>query len=222
MRILRRLRGFKRACGIFVMTIPLALTSGASGVIFQFEPATSFNGPPVQATFQDIRENTVLLTITMSEGAGGEFLDNLYFNFDPADNLNRLHFKRLNDSGGSLPGISKGADSFQADGGYYDIDFGFSLPGEETLSDDNTITYQVTGPGLTALDFAYPDSISQCGELPGTSFALAEIQGDCGNDQWLAGTEIVQPVPEPDSVDLLTFVFGGLLCALCYRQREEG
>jgi len=214
--MLKKLCALRRAfIGLVVVILP-AVNSDASSVIYQFEPisiSSSFgdSSPPIEATFQDIRPNSVLLTITSSDLANGMFLSDLYFNFDPADNVNRVHFKRLDGPRGlAFPRISTGANAFKADGGYYDIHFDFDKPGKGQFSGDNSITYLIVGTGLDASDFAFVDSTGRCTDTYGTYYALAQIQGICGNGEWLAATTILQPVPEPASLGFMALAAIGL------------
>lgn len=193
-----------------VVMLLSAVNSDASSVIFQFEPiATSLppgnSSPQIEATFQDTRPDTVLLTITSSDLTCGEFLSDLYFNFDPADNVNQLHFAvRDNPDGVALPKISTGANAFKADGGYYDIYFDFSKTGKGKFTGDDSVTYQIVGPGLDVSDFAFTDSTGRCRGTSGVYYALVFIQGACGNGEWLGSCKkTLQPIPEPASLGLL-------------------
>jgi hypothetical protein len=83
--------GLRRAYVVLVVMILPAVNSSASSVIYQFEPistSSSDSPPQIEATFQDVQPGTVLLTITSLGLANGEFLSDLYFNFDPTDNVN--------------------------------------------------------------------------------------------------------------------------------------
>lgn len=215
--------GLGRAYVVLVVTLLPAVNSDASSVIYQFEPISASpsaggSSPQVEAVFQDIRPDTVLLTITSSD-LGGEFLSDLYFNFDPADNVNQLRFSRLNSTRGqSSPKISTGANAFHADGGYYDVRFDFTKPSKGKFFEDDSITYLIVDAGLNASDFAFVDSTGHCGSRYGTSYALARIQRICGHDEWLDATSL-QPIPEPASFSLLASVAGMGWCVCSQSNR---
>jgi hypothetical protein len=210
-----------RICVVLAGVFFTAVNLDAASVIYQFEPIStsllpSSPDPQVQAIFEDEKPGTVRLTIT-SDLPSGEFLGNLYFNFDPMDNVNRLHFAPLGARNQPLPKISTGANSFKADGGYYDICFAFGTTGKNRFSGDDSITYLITEPGLNASDFVFVDSTGSRGGANGMYYASASIQGNCGGSQWLAaGATSLQPVPEPASLALLASA-GGLGWCACSR-----
>ena len=210
-----------RVCVVLAGMFLFAVNLDAASVIYQFEPISTslLSSSPnhqVQAIFVDEKPGTVRLTIT-SDLAAGEFIGNLYFNFDPMDSVNRLHFVPLGARSQPLPRISTGANSFKADGGYYDICFAFGTTGKNRFSGDDSITYLITEPGLDASDFVFLDSTGSRGGANGMYYALASIQGNCGSGQWLvAGTTTLQPIPEPASLTLLASA-GGLGWCVCSR-----
>lgn len=123
--------------------------------VFSGADAFSDSPPWVSATFQDAN-NGVLLTIANSGLATGEFVSGVYFNFDPADNVNNLRFAFQNASGSfSAPSVSAGKNAFKADGdNYYDILLGFSTADGQKFAGDDSITYLISGiTGLTVSDF---------------------------------------------------------------------
>ncbi len=207
------------------------LSAGISNgqvVIYQFHPLIigAFPGaqtPQIEATFRDVNPGKVLLTVTSSGLAGGEFLGDLYFNFDPADNVNRLYFTRLNNPfAPSHSRISTGQNSFPAGGyGCYDIHLNFGTAGRPNPSGNASVTYQITGPGLDASDFAFVDA---CGSSPGLYYALARVQQNiCGSSEWLGCSSLqsVQPVPEPASFTLFVFAAGMSGCIYLRTKRPK-
>ena len=200
--MLKKLYALGRVYFVLVIGLLSAVNSVASSVIFQFAPVStgSFPGgqpPEIQAVFADENPGTVLLTLTSSGLGCGQFLSDLYFNFDPADNLKRLHFTGLAGTRGlTFPKISTGANDFKADGGYYDIRFDFAKTCKGKFSGNDYVTYQIAEPGLDAADFDFVDSTRSCGGASGKYYALADVQGICGKTEWLV-CRSVQPVPEP-------------------------
>ncbi|MGB7769449.1 MAG: hypothetical protein WBN22_11430 [Verrucomicrobiia bacterium] len=209
----KKLCALRRAYFVLVVMILPAVNSDASSIIYQFEPISPvrFPGgqtPQIQATFQDESPGTVLLTITSPDLGCGEFLSDLYFNFDPADNVKRLCFAGWDGAcGQAFATISTGANAFKADGGYYDVHFDFSRMDNGKGAGDDSIAYLITGRGLDAFDFAFVDSTGNCANAYGTYYALARIKGICGKDEWL-GCRSVQPVPEPSPLGLLASATG--------------
>jgi hypothetical protein len=201
-----------RACVVLVVMVLPAANSIASSVIYQFEPV--FTGPPpggqapqIVATFQDISPGKVLLTISAANLIRGGFLSDLYFNFDPADNVNQMHFTRLYSPGGPIfSKISTGDNAFRVgDYGYYDIHLAFSKTSLGRSSGGNYVAFQIAEPGLNALDFAFAASFGNMGSY----YALARIQELCGNSQWLGCSSVPpQPVPEPAATSFLALAVG--------------
>jgi len=204
-----------------------AVTASASTVIYQFEPVSPglpVGGqiPWVEATFQDTDPGKVLLTISTANLGGGEFLGDLYFNFDPAENVNRLLFaRRYNLPGPLFSVVSTGDNSFKLAGyGDYDIQVAFSGIIRGKSSGARCVSYLISEPGLDALDFVFAAPFGTAGSYD----ALARIQGVCGNSFWLGcSAASLQPVPEPAALGLLSLT-AGLACALWHgkKQRDRG
>ena len=156
------------ACVVLVVMILPAVDSSANSVIYQFEPISTGPvpggpAPQIDATFQATSPGKVVLTISTADLINGEFLSDLYFNFDPADNVNRLNFTREYSPGGPLLAkVSTGDNSFQVGSyGDYDIHLAFSRTSLGTSSGGNHVTFQIAEPGLNALDFAFAASFWQ-------------------------------------------------------------
>lgn len=183
-------------------------------MIYDFRPVISntlpgAQAPRIEATFTDIDPGKVLLTVTAMNLAGGESLGDLYFNFDPVDNMKQLHFTRLSSPAGSIfSKISTGEDSFQLGGyGNYDIRLSFGKAGGRILSNGVCVTYQIVGPELDVSDFAFVNSsVTRVGSY----YALARVRENCGGSQWLAcsSPRSPQPVPEPISLAFLVYAAG--------------
>ena len=221
--MLKMFRVLGRVCVLVAMPLLPAVNSSAGSVLYQFEPISTgpFPGgqtPQVTAAFQDISPGKVLLTISTANLINGEFLSDLYFNFDPADNVNQLHFTRC--YGPAAPVLAKvsiGENSFKVGGyGNYDIHLAFSKASVGKFSGGDIVTYQITEPRLDALDFAFMASVG-CG--PGPYYALACVQQLCGNTQWLGSSTVQpQPVPEPASTSFLALAAGA--GCVCLRRRR--
>jgi hypothetical protein len=225
-KMFKKLCALRRGYFVLVTMVFSTVTSDASSVIYQFEPVSTGPFPggqtrEIKATFEDKNPGTVLLTITSSDLGRGEFLSDLYFNFDPADNIKRLHFAGLPcPHGWAFSKISTGVNSFKADGGYYDVHFDFSKNGKETFSGNDSETYLIMGAGLDASDFAFVDSPGSCAGASGSYYAMAHIQGFCGKGEWL-GCHSLQPVPEPASLAFHAFAAGLGWCILARVNRTR-
>jgi hypothetical protein len=204
----------------FVLAAMVLSVANSNGVvvIYDFHPIITnavpgVQAPQVEATFTDINPGKVLLTITTSDLTSGEFLSDLYFNFDPADNVKRLYFSRLGSP--SLPAVSKiftGQNSVLADGdGYYDIHLKFIKASKGRYFDNGCVTYQIVEPGLDASDFAFLDTL---GSGTGSYYVLARVRKICGDSEWLVCSSIQppRPAPEPASIVLFACAIGTLRC----------
>ncbi len=192
-----------------------AVTSKGNIVLYQFSPlpnlAPGGQAPRIEAAFEDVSPGKVLLTVTASDLTPGEFLTDLYFNFDPADNIHQLHFIRPDQPlSRFFSGFSRSENSFDTDSsGCFDIHLKLGKPGREGYAGypaDGTTTYCIVGPGLNASDFAFQNSFGSCA---GSYYALARVGNSC-DSEWLGcssqGTP--QPVPEPTSAALLVLAAG--------------
>jgi hypothetical protein len=170
-------------------------------------------GPWLNATFHDSAPGTVLLTITNVGLSQREFIGSVYFNLNPADDVNRLTFALASSSGAfDRPKIFLGENRFKAAGdGRYDILFSFETDVSERFSAGESVTYRITGiSSLVAADFNY---LSLPAGGVGPFFAAAHIQGTHPN---ICGSAWVAPplalVPEPAAGTLLGLA-AGLWCA---------
>lgn len=225
--MLNVLCALRRASVVLGLMILPAVSSDASSVIYQFEPvsAVSFPSgqpPQITATFQDIQPGSVLLTISASNFAPDDYLSDLYFNFDPADNVHRLHFQGTDGPRGlTSPRISTGVDSFMANDGYYDVHFGFKRGSKVTFANDGSVNYLIAGPGLDASDFLFADSTGRGANTLGTYYSLARIQGTSSNSVWMVTTmTMLQPVPEPAAFAFLAPAVLGLWWSNRWRMKR--
>ena len=179
---------------------------------FEYDLNASFAGaipggsaPWVVATFQNDGSAGVILTISGTDLAGSEKLDQIFFNVNPADgsSIANLDFSKLSSSGSfALPTITKGEDAEKSGGdGYYDVELAFAT-GKGVFQQGDSISYLISGiSGLTASDFVYA---STHGGGAGTYYVAAHILStDGGESAWVdpAGGAIplssTGAIPEP-------------------------
>ncbi len=184
----------------------------ADDTLFDFDTIFSGSTPPaapppwITATFQDV-SGGVLLSIAAPGLSGTEFLSRLYFNLDPAYELTgpmSLNFGPQNQTGSfDLPTISQGYNAFKAGGeGWCDILFTFSTRhgDQHRFMSGDSVSYLISGmAGLEVSDF--------CCQSTGratTLYAAARVQAIAGDQSlWLKPSEVL-PIPEPDSLILVT------------------
>ena len=220
-------------CAAFATTLLTPQTTNASGILYQFDtpfpgdPNPAGSNPWLDASFQNV-SGGVLLTVTNLGLTTGEFLNGngnganggLFFNINPADNVNNLVFTLQYANGTFGTSINQGENSFKADGdGKYDIVFDFT-PGAFTAG--SSFSYLITGiSGLTANDFAYL-SASTPGES-GPFYAAAHVAGiPGGQSTWLEPDlgPLAIPVPEPSSAGLLLVGMGAWGAFRQWRKRK--
>ena len=206
-----------RACLILLVMLSSTSISKAELLIYQFQPPAGISTavgqiPEVAATFQDVGPGKVALVVNVAD-SGAAFLRDLYLNFDPVDNLNRLHFQPVYGNGLGNSGVSVGKNSFSLSGyGAYDIHLSFGRPDIKNLASGCSI-YEISEPGLNASDFAF---MAFGGTAP--CFAVARIQGVGGNCSGLVCSSVqLQPVPEPGFAGFIVLAAG----AGCLRVRRR-
>lgn len=211
---------FRRASVVLGLMMLPAVNSGASSFIYQFEPISvasvpSAPSPQITATLQDVQPGSVLLTIAASNFAPDQYLSDLYFSFDPADNVHQLYFQPTDGLRGlTAPRISTGVDSFVANDGYYDVHFNFKRMSKATFAADGSISYLIVGPGLNSADFLFAESTGRFADTWGAYYGLAHIQGTYGDSEWMVTTTALQPVPEPAAFAFLVPAIIGLWWAV--------
>jgi len=189
-----------------VSNVQATIVSLNMGVIFTGDGVPTNPAPWLKATFDDGGSSgSVVLTITAVGLTGGEKVNEVLFNLDPALNPAQLAFSAPTKTGSFAdPDISKGVDSFKADGdGYYDILIAFSTKNQEAFYGGDAVKYTITLASLTANSFVF---VSAPGGGTGQYITAAQIQalGTSGNSAWVT-------TPEPATLSLLAFGAAALL-----------
>jgi hypothetical protein len=195
---------------ILMATAALALTGPTASAIVVFDFEVLITGqmpqgtsPWATLTIQDSGTDTVDMTLTHNAGsAQGQFISKLLLNIDPfANNLTLSH------NSTKITGSGFGMDAFNDAGGSFDMYVDFEVSnrdgGAHRLKPGESVSWQVTGNGLSEDDFV---ALSQ-GSL--NVFALLHIQGINGEDSGK-----VAPVPEPGTLAAI----GVALAALASRR----
>ena len=188
-----------------VPALALWVTPAQAGLLtfdlnVEFSGATAPTGgtPWLRATFDDSvgGANDVRLTMSNLGLSGVESVKEWMFNFDPDLDLTMLSIVAF-DVVASSPTVSKGVDTFQADGdGDFDIQFDFvtsDFTAGESVSFDFAYIAPIT---VAAFDF---DSAPGPGGSPGPFRSAAHIQNINGigaDSGWIA-------TPEPSAWLLL-------------------
>lgn len=211
------------------LCIPADVSRAAidSGIVYNFDGTFSGTSPGgstpwLTATFQNDGSAGVLLTISGTDLAGGEQLNSIYFNVNPAydtgkpPSLPTMTFARQSSTPGlTAPTINQGEDAFKADGdGLYDIELSFSTS-MGMFQNGDSITYLISGiSGLSASDFAF-ESTPAGGHGP--FYAAAQIQGISPNNQsgWVEPSAgpipLISMVPEPAAFGVAAVVLASVV-----------
>jgi hypothetical protein len=195
-----------------------SLQATAATVSFEYTEsfgAVSPDGPAPWATsvFDD-GGSAGSVTLTMSVGAvGGADLTAMYFNLNPALDLNSLVFTRTGGTGPTATNttISTGSDAFGPLGGdgLYDIEFDFPPPPGQQAARFNAgedLVYTITGTGITANSFNFFGTPGPGGNA-GPFLSVARIQSTGLDGE---GSDWVGAVPVPAAV----WLFGSGLLVL--------
>jgi hypothetical protein len=175
--------------------------------------------PWVNALFHDNGNGTVNLTLSNPHLSNNENVSGFYFNFNDALNVANLSFSPTSSSGSfTAPTISKGENSFKADGdGDYDVLFTFATGGNasQVFGVGDQVTYTISySSAIGSSDFAFL-SAPEGGNGP--FYAAAHVQNTGINGSgggWIAPTAI----PEPTTVLVIPLV--ACACRLLRRNRS--
>lgn len=188
-------------------------TANTSSAYVKFALNTSTNGdfpvkvnnalPALTATFTNSGANTVSLVLDAANLVSTEFIPFWLFNYagDPlADNLafapvggaGELEKVKLSDTQ-SLNGGP------QVKAGLFNVLLKFRTPGSQNrFNGSETLTFTITGNGLTETDFLLPSMDGPSNSGSGGWYTAARIQGIPGGLSGSIGTMMV--VPEPASI----------------------
>jgi hypothetical protein len=206
----RAIRTVSAVCMSLATTFLFAAGARANSYTFDFD--TVINGatpagpsPWNAATFTDTGPGTVSLTISASGFFVGEYLDELMFNLNPADNPSNLSFKATQVSGSfTTPTISKAENGFsEGSQSGFDFELAFSSASGKQFVAGDILQYSISGiAGLTAADFDYLSTSSTPGVGP--FFGLAEVSGISGSSTgWIGALTCTTVAPEPGPAALL-------------------
>jgi hypothetical protein len=149
---------FRFLSGVAAVLAAGILPVCASTVTYNFGEVSGGTAPAgsppwLQAVFSDTATpNSVQLTLSAGNLAGSEFVSCLYFNLNPTLDPTALSFSLS----GSNPSIQTGANAFKAGpDGKYDLLLGFSTASGSRFANGDSLTFTISGIGLTANDFDY-------------------------------------------------------------------
>lgn len=189
----------------------IILTASASAAIVQQDLSFEYSGgtPPVgvspwlRATFDDSGgSGSVMMTLTALNLTGNEFVNDWFFNLDPALDPTSLSFAIQSTTGTFAdPVVLKGVNAFNAGGNtLFDILVDFdNAPPADRFGAGESITFLATGiPTLNANSFSFLSVPG--GQGPFISAAHVQAIGQNDGSGWVAH------VPEPAALGLLAVV----------------
>jgi hypothetical protein len=176
----------------------------ANAIRFDFATTGS---PLMTALFEDIAPNQIQLTITaLSLSDNNDFINSVYFNFNPTIDSKNLTFTQTGSIGGVQSLANTANDSYKAigGGGKFDINLAFG----PTFKNGDTVTFTITGPtGFSIDDFLFQETAA-AGRSP--IYAAGSIQEKSGI-VIVAGTPVTTDNGAPDAASTLGLLTLGLL-----------
>jgi len=211
-------------------------TSICSASTFTYDFSDRFNGasptgtPPwLQASFTDtgLPANTVQLTLSAVNLLPNESVSCWYFNLNPTLNPTSLSFGSPSDVGAfNSPSVQTGTDAFKAAGsGKYDVLFTFAGSGDAStvFGSGDSVTYTITGIGLSAADFSF---LSTPGGGAGPYASAAHIVSD-GQSGWvdpstvLHASAVIPDFAVPDASTTLMLLSVSVVAVAAFGWRRE-
>jgi len=222
-----------RSAALVRAGIPVLLGAAASAaqaaVVYNFNTEFSGGTPPsgpapwLTATFSDTSTLAeVQLTISTAGLTSTEKISGLYFNLDPALDVDDLSFSSLNSGSGTVAdsSVQLGENLFMADGdGKYDILLSYSTS-KATLSGGETSSFDITYSGSGTFDAASFYFLSYPAGGHGPFLAAAHVlnTSPSGGSGWVAP---VSPVPLPSSLPLLAAGLFGFAALTLHRSHRS-
>lgn len=215
------------------LAVLLGLATGAQAEMLAWNLNYSFSGgspsgsPPwLTVTLDDsadsVGANGVRLTLSAVGLATGEFVRNLYLNFDPALNAAALHATAVQTSAISNTWtLAAGNDAHKADGdGWYDLFFDLPTAGAKRLTRGESVAWDLTYTApicVASFDFL---SVKSAQGFP----TMAHVQGIVGGEYpsgWITVGDPPVDAPEPATLSLLAGGLGMLAVGGVFHRRRR-
>jgi hypothetical protein len=196
------------AAGIFAGTAPAAIVTFDSQIEYSGGQQPGGPQPWLRAVFNDNGgTGSVTLTLTALNLVGSEFVNDWYFNLDPALNPTSLNFAVQNTTGTfATPTVLKGTNAFNAAGNTdFDIQVDFdNAPPANRFGAGESIQFLITGiTTLTANSFNFVSTAGGHGPFVNA----AHVQGIGPNAEgsgWVT-------VPEPTALGATALAAAAML-----------